>query len=252
MGRRAGLGLSLALAVATLALAATGRLDLYLHPRTTAFAVLMALVALAAGVAARGRADEPDGHGHEADDPGHEVHQHEPEHEAPSRGRAVLGAALAVLVAAALLVLPPRTLSATTAGDRVDDAFGFGDSGLTLDGADPSTFTVKDWAELIRSGTPLEALQAQEPTILGFVMADPRHEDRFLLARYYVTCCAVDARPMGVTVVEPGWRDAHPEGTWLEVTGRFAPGGGAEGDPRAVLEPSAIAQVPEPEEPYVY
>lgn len=241
MGRRAGLGLSLALAVATLALAATGRLDLYLHPRTTAFAVLMALVALAAGVAAWGRADEHDGHEH-ADH----------EHAAPSRGRAVLGAALAVLVAAALLVLPPRTLSATTAGDRVDDAFGFGDSGLTLDGADPSTFTVKDWAELIRSGTPLEALQAQEPTILGFVMADPRHEDRFLLARYFVTCCAVDARPMGVTVVSPGWRDEHPEGAWLEVTGRFAPGGGGEGDPRAVLEPTAIAAVPEPEEPYVY
>ena len=108
-----GILLSLVGVVAILALAATGSLELYIHPRYTVFTVVMGVIGGVATMAALLFAPSAADHGHAT---------HEEADESPSRARRTLGAVgsvLLVLVAiVGLLVIPPATLTASTAQNR--------------------------------------------------------------------------------------------------------------------------------------
>ncbi|MDR5701939.1 TIGR03943 family putative permease subunit [Agromyces aerolatus] len=279
-----GVALTLIGVVATVWLTVTGQLGLYIHPRYFGFTAIMAIVggvlALLALALVPGR-DEEDDHEHE----------HHPEQSAgrvasaserietrwagaevgsrgldtrprPSgatrpAGRAIIGAVLGgvIVVGAlvALLVFPPATLTASTAVDRDIDrttADLAGDA-PSLAGADPSRFTVKDWALLLRQTEDPTAFAGQEVALTGFVTPAPGDpDDSFYVARFTVTCCAVDAQPIGVAVHLPGWRDTFEVDDWVEATGGFGldPAGGEQ----LVLMPDAVVPTEQPEQPYVF
>jgi len=74
--------------------------------------------------------------------------------------------------------------------------------------------------------------------------------DRFQVVRMFITCCAADAKPVGVTVRYP--KDLHlPEMGWIRV--RANPVFPLEGGRRTVrLEASDVQECPAPDEPFVY
>lgn len=235
-----GVALAAVGVVATLWLAATGRLGLYIHPRYFVFTVIMAVVAVAFLVAAfafvplrSSRATQgPDGAG------------------ARRRLGIAAGALIVVAAAVALLVLPPATLTTATASQReLNAAAAVGDSVPQLVGGDPSTFTVKDWALLLRQD-PDPADFADPIEVTGFVLPSGDDEDVFYVARFTVTCCAVDAQPVGVPVHLPGWQDRFDADQWVVASGRLGddPTGGAS----LVLMPDAVDETEQPEQPYVY
>jgi len=233
-------------AVATLWLAFSGQLGLYIHPRYFAFTAVMAVIAAVVVVVAlvlpRQRDDE------------HE-HEHAPDRHDASRApwrlrlAAVASAILVVATTAALLALPPATLSTSLADGRDLSASGIvGENAIELASADPASFTVKDWAVLIADGASGSTLQGARPQIVGFVIADPDEpESAFALARYVMTCCAVDAQPVGVRVELPGWQERFGDGAWIEVRGRFV-----EDDAGWVLHADSAEPIEQPAEPYVY
>jgi uncharacterized repeat protein (TIGR03943 family) len=245
-----GLLLVLVGVAAILWLAFSGRLVLYIHPRYVEFTVVMAVLAGIVAIAAaaflpRAGADE--------DEDGHE-------HDRPSGRRAswlTAGSiALIALTTAVLLVVPPSTLTSGTVAQRdLNASAGGADAGdaPALVAGDGSSFTVKDWAGLLRQGADEQYLAGAAPDVAGFVTPDPDDPANvFYVARFVITCCAVDAQPVGVPVYLPGWQDEHPVDSWVQVTGRFVANPSATSMQSLAIDPASVSAIEQPADPYVY
>jgi uncharacterized repeat protein (TIGR03943 family) len=245
-----GVTLSLIGVVAILWLGFTGRLELYIHPRYVVFTIVMAVIGGVASIAAflviPGRGDEHD-------------HDHDEFAEAPPRTgwRAAVAIGGSILLVAAsvvaLLVLPPATLSSVTADNRdIADSTALSSADTTaLVGGDSSTFTVKDWATLLHQGLGDDFFAGKPAAFSGFLVAtdDP---DVVYVARFLVTCCAVDAQPLGVPIYLPDWDERFAVDEWVEVSGGFEPNPDAGGSEPIVLVPDEVTAIEQPAQPYVY
>ncbi|WP_182046440.1 TIGR03943 family putative permease subunit [Curtobacterium sp. ME26] len=275
-----GLGSVLAVALGTLWLALVGHLDLYINPRYDLFTIVLAAVAVPASVA--GLVAVARGHGHAHDGVGH-AHDDGPAHArddaadssyedgsdaaravrraAPTAARVtrrVLGVAAAVVtvgITAAMLVLPPTTLSARTAQQRsvdtptLSNATGTQDVALLgSEGVDTSEYGVKDWAALIRQTTDTTALVGKPVELSGFVV--PGADGSFTLTRFVISCCAVDAQPVGLGVVTDG---AVPDADrWVRVTGKLAANPDQSAEARIVVRAASVRVIDQPTDPYEY
>lgn len=245
-----GRGLLLALVgvAAIVWLALSGRLGLYIHPRYFEFTVIMAVLAGVVAIVAVAflpRAEPDDDH----------------DHAHPSGRRATWLAAcsivLIVATTAVLLVVPPSTLTSGTVAQRDMNASAAGaaDAGDTpvLDAGDGSALTVKDWAGLLRQGADEQYLADAQPDVAGFVTPDPDDaENVFYVARFVVTCCAVDAQPVGVPVYFPGWQQEHPVDSWVRVSGRFVANPSITSVQALAIDPARVERIEQPADPYVY
>jgi uncharacterized repeat protein (TIGR03943 family) len=241
-----GAALVLVGVIATLWLAATGRLTLYVHPRYTLLTVITAVLTLLvlvlmAAVGVSPAADEHSDHDHVARRSGF--------------SRLVIWSNGVVLICAALalLVIPPATLSSTarqnrdlvTSGQALDST-----KVAALVGADSATFSVKDWAALLNQGGP-EAVLGKQVDLSGYVL-DRGEEDVFFVARLAVSCCAVDAQPVGVPVYRPGWRDEIEPGAWIAIQGAFVNNPSRDSQESVAIGIGSVANIDEPEQPYVF
>lgn len=275
-----GLGSVLAVALGTLWLALVGHLDLYINPRYDLFTIVLAAVAVPASVA--GLVAVARGHGHAHEDGAHDdgpAHEHARDDAADSADahgsdaaravrraaptaarvtRRVLGVAAAVVtvgITAAMLVLPPTTLSARTAQQRsvdtptLSNATGTQDVALLgSEGVDTSEYGVKDWAALIRQTTDTTALVGKPVELSGFVV--PGADGSFTLTRFVISCCAVDAQPVGLGVVTDG---AVPDADrWVRVTGKLAANPDQSAEARIVIRAASVRVIDQPTDPYEY
>ena len=248
-----GLLLSLIAAVSVLWLGSRGGLELYVHPRYVEFEIVMALIAgalaLAAVIAAPARRGTARPHDHDHDLDSAHAHDHGAPPTRGERLRAAIGGAIAVAVLlGALLVLPPATLTSTTAQQR-DLNSGIPLSvDVTFASGDDASLTIKDWAALLRVHDA-EFFAAREPVLEGMVIPDPDRPEVFYVSRFVVTCCAVDARPVGVPVRLPGWQEQYPVDSWVRVEGGFSP---VDGGPEPVIvDPVLIEAIEQPDAPYL-
>ncbi|PZF54121.1 TIGR03943 family protein [Curtobacterium sp. MCSS17_008] len=274
-----GLGSVLAVALCTLWLALVGHLDLYINPRYDLFTIVLAAVAVPASVA--GLVAVARGHGHEHGDgtahdgQAHDGHAHDDEtayeqgsdaartvsRRAPGAARVTRGvlggiAALATVgVTVAMLVLPPTTLSARTAQQRSVDTATLSNATGTQDvallgseGVDTSEYGVKDWASLIRQTTDTTALVGKQVELSGFVV--PGADGSFTLTRFVISCCAVDAQPVGLGVVVDG--PVPDADQWVRVTGKLAANPDQSADARIVIRAATVRDIDQPTDPYEY
>ncbi len=250
--------------VATVWLALTGQLGLYINPDTSWFAILMASIGAVFVVAAFAFPPLDDEHVSEADAaspvPHGKLHEHEHEHEhasstPPGKIRTALAAMIVVGATLALLVLPPATLTSAVAAQRSinSDTSAINQGGTTLVGADTSSFTVKDWAVLLRQNPDVDAYTGTPVTASGFVLASAEDsENVFFITRFVVTHCAIDAQPVGVPVYLPGWQDDYEADQWVEASGALAANPAQTGTDPLVLVPEELERIEEPSDPYVY
>lgn len=235
-----GLFVSLSLIVLSLWLALQGKLALYIHPRYIWFTVILCslgLLCIMADAATR---------------------KSSPRLVGRPRVGSMLAGAVCVAFCLALAILRPVGLTSSAAGQR-----GINTAALTLNTdmsladlrsaqVDYTKFSLKEWASLLTQ-TNDSALFAGKPALVtGFVSPTPDNNPNvFYISRFVMTCCAVDARPIGVAVYKPGWQKEYKADRWLTVQGNFRqnPESGAN---TIVLEPQSITPVDEPEEPYAY
>ena len=119
-----------------------------------------------------------------------------------------------------------------------------------LQGSDPATFSVKDWAALMQRGGA-ESVLGQDISVSGYVL-DQGEDDVFLIARMTVTCCAVDAQPIGLPVYRPDWKSELRESTWIAIKGTFVEDVGRGGRHPAVISVDSLNKIEEPDNPYVF
>ena len=241
-----GAALALVGVIATLWLAVTGRLTLYVHPRYTILTVITAVLTLLVLVLLAAVGGSP-----AAAEEGH--HDHVTHTSAFGRLLTWSNGGVLICAALALLVIPPATLSSTarqnrelvTSGQALDST-----KVRALVGADPATFSVKDWAALLNQGGP-EAVLGKQADLSGYVL-DRNEEDIFFIARLAVSCCAVDAQPIGVPVYRPGWRDEIEPGAWIRIEGAFVKNPSPVSQESVAIGVGSLANIEEPDQPYVF
>lgn len=270
VARWKGLALTLVAAIATAWLGVTGQLGLYIHPRYYVFTLIMAGIALVLTIGAFIMVpgpDEHDEHDHDHDlagssgPDGRGLDSRKAARAGRRRPLLAFGGSLAALViiasaAIGLLVVPPSALTSAAVEQR---SLNGSSNSLSNTGPMPGTsedtsaYSVKDWATLIRQGASAEDLSGKTATLTGFVTPDADDPDNvFYVARFVVTCCAVDAQPVGVPVYSPGWSSSYKTDSWVTVTGEFEANPSVLSTATTVVSPDSLTQVEQPAEPYVY
>ena len=87
--------------------------------------------------------------------------------------------------------------------------------------------------------------------VSGYVL-DQDEDDVFFIARLAVSCCAVDAQPIGVPVYRPGWRDEIEPGTWIAIQGSFVKNPSRDSQESVAIGVGSLAKIDEPDQPYVF
>jgi uncharacterized repeat protein (TIGR03943 family) len=265
---RAGIMLSLTAVAATLWLSATGRLGLYINPGYAPFATILAMIggALALGAFLL----LPAQHRHDPDprDQGrHDLRSQLAGAQAvgdstagsdSAAGPGRLRAAGSLLVVGGavlgLLVLPPKTLTSSAAGQRNLNVSGTLSRAQTsrLAGQDPADFTVRDWASLLRYDAAADPqLGGRTAALTGFVTPDRTDPTVFFITRFVVTCCTVDAQPVGVPVYLPGWQRQYRPDQWVTATGAFKKNPHPTKDAPVVITADQITETAQPRQPYL-
>jgi len=156
------------------------------------------------------------------------------------------------------VLLPPATLSAATASQRDIttaqsnlDAASLEDAS-SADGPTFSRYTVREWSSLLAQTTDPVFYAGKPVDVTGFITPDPVADDVFYVSRFAITCCAVDAQPLGVPVYLPDWRSQFAADDWVEVTGEFGANRSSTSSAVIALTPSEVIGVDEPSEPYLY
>lgn len=230
----------LSITLGSLWLAKNGKLALYVHPRYITFTVIMSALAVAFVVADMALRTETPKATRRAGVP------------------QIVVSVLCFVTCAGLLITKPTGLTSSAAGQRGinSGALSFSGQSSLTDLADTNAayeqFSLKEWASLLVQTKDVKLFDGKPATITGFVSPAPDNSpDAFYIARFVMTCCAVDARPIGVPVYQPGWRNSYKADQWLEVKGVFMQNP-ATGTIPIVLDPRMITEVGEPSEPYVY
>jgi putative membrane protein len=236
----AGTFASLSLVVLSLWLALHEKLTLYIHPRYIWFTTILCglgLLCIIADAATR---------------------QHAPRILSRLRITTVLAGIICITFCLIMITFRPTGLTSSAAGQRGINAaaltFNTNTSLTDLRSAqvDYTQFSLKEWASLLAQ-TDDSALFTDKPASLtGFVSPTPDNNPNiFYVSRFVMTCCAVDARPIGVPVYKPGWRANYKIDSWLEVQGSFMRNPESSANP-IVLNPQTLTPTEEPNDPYAY
>ncbi len=198
----------------------TGRINFYIHPDFTVLAVItgIVLVLLFACIAifsVAGRGALP-----------HHVH---------GKWWQLMLVIIPLLLA---LLLPPQPLSSQAFSSRsVDNLV---ELALSRKVKKPAQFVLNsenrdlaDWVRLFGQQTDLSVYAGMKAKVTGFVLRDGNLPDGyFTVARFVISCCAADARPVGLLVrynlglytpVNDQWVEIRGEWQLEEVNGQIQP-----------------------------
>jgi putative membrane protein len=226
----------------------TGQLGLYIHPRYFGFTMVMAALGLAFVVASFFFSSSF-------------VPSTPADKTTPRRlAFSVAGSGLLLVVAAVtVLAIPPATLTSATATQREVNSGGMDTTEAAVQAAtlvgtgDYERLSVKEWVSLLAQSDDPALFADKTAKLTGFVLPDTDDPDNvFYVARFVVTCCAVDAQPIGVPVYQPGWSNTYSTDDWVEVEGTFTPNPSGKAAASLAIEPTTITAVEQPSDPYVY
>jgi putative membrane protein len=135
--------------------------------------------------------------------------------------------------------------TASLAGTSVEDA-------ASADAEAYAAFSVLDWAGLLRQTSDLSFFEGKTADVVGFVVPAGDDPDVFYVSRFVVTCCAVDAQPVGVPVHLVDWRSQVSADEWLDVSGGFRTNPSSTSSDPIALVPDSLEEVGQPSDPYLY
>ena len=133
---------------------------------------------------------------------------------------------LAIIILLAGYLLPPKPLSPSSLAQRESPAIIEPESRCETpkprEGS--STVSINRWKTAINSCKQTSYFNNADISVTGFVSNGLLRNygyDYFYLARYVISCCAVDSVPMKI-LVEKNFFINYPDGTWLTVKGKLS------------------------------
>jgi uncharacterized repeat protein (TIGR03943 family) len=215
----------------------SGKLNFYINPRYTEFTYAMGLVAVIFGgmgiihvLEARGWLEDK------------------------LSWREFLASLLLVGTLAVGILLPVQRLSVATASQRELDFNSVGAgriSAADLFIQNTRAYDLGDWISSMSYNPDEEFYIGKQVDVSGFIFPrDQSDSGHFTVARFIVTCCAVDATPVGLLVAGK-WQDGFSQNDWVRVEGTFALQEVA-GQEELVVVAENITIVPEPAIPYIF
>lgn len=133
---------------------------------------------------------------------------------------------LAIIILTIGYTLPPKTLSPSSLAQRENPAIIEAESRCEIPKPteNSSTISINRWKTAMNSCKQASYFDNKDITITGFVSNDLLKNygyDYFYIARYVISCCAVDSVPVKI-VVEKNFSVDYPDGTWLIVKGKLS------------------------------
>ena len=127
----------------------------------------------------------------------------------------------------------------------------------------PESRSLIEWVRTINAYPEPDAYSGQAANISGFVLHLPELPENYvMLSRFVVTCCAVDAYPIGIPVKLETSRSNYPVDSWLRVQGVMSEETISVKDRvddqvvkqkrSVVLNGQSIKTIPTPADPYSY
>lgn len=153
-----------------------------------------------------------------------------------------------ILIVSAILLLPPRTLTSSTVSQRFNTSQSGQQTDIDFTGSTLG-LSVSDWFQVLNIYEDPNYYSLKQAKITGFIYDAGLGEDTVWVSRFVLTCCAVDARPVGVPVHVENWADKYNEDDWVTVKGEFKQTETLQGT-KIVLHTTSIETIEEPENPY--
>ena len=147
-------------------------------------------------------------------------------------------------------LIPSRPLGAEAVSGDMNVASGTTIGNTQSFNVPPEQRNVLDWLRAFNSGD-YQQFNGLPADVIGFVYTEPTFdENKFMVARFAISCCVADASALGVPVF---WEQAEdlPQGEWIRVKGAFDLDS-FRGDDLPVLQAASVEVVPQPEHPYLY
>ena len=218
----------LIIATYVLYLGFSGQLNLYIHPRYIVFTVVMALACLVIMLSSNSA---------------HRSHKLNHASLIPL-----------VIVVAVGVFLPARALTSATFSQRSTDAGSIvttsGSQSLdSLFAGSSRGLKLADWNRVLAANDDPSYYANRTAIISGFVYDAGYGNDIVFVSRFVLTCCAVDAQPVGVPVEIESWSNEYEEDEWIEVEGTFRQRQTINGE-KMVLVPESVVRIEVPENPY--
>jgi len=202
----------------------TGQLTLYIHPRYVLFTVSMITAAFIFLIISLRKYDN-------------------------KKLRYKLTDLIVVIMALVALILPASTLSYQTATNRLQTTK-LSESTPDISSYDSFSqdfthFDIVDWATLLSSQPPDNLVVGKNAKFYGFIFSDG--DANKYIARFKLSCCAVDATPLTVRLINNDLTNTLDIGAWYEVEGKFI-----KENNQFLINLNTVKRIDEPEEPYVY
>lgn len=133
---------------------------------------------------------------------------------------------LAIIILLAGYLLPPKPLSPSSLAQRESPAIIEPESRCETPKPreSSSTISINRWKTAINSCKQTSYFNNTDISITGFVsngLLKNYGYNYFYIARYVISCCAVDSVPMKI-LVEKNFFIDYPDGTWLTVKGKLS------------------------------
>lgn len=160
---------------------------------------------------------------------------------------------LAIIILLAGYLLPPKPLSPSSLAQRESPAIIEPESRCEVpkpkEGS--STISINRWKTAINSCKQTSYFNDTGISITGFVsngLLKNYGYNYFYIARYVISCCAVDSVPMKI-LVEKNFFIDYPDGTWLTVKGKLSQKV-VNGQAEYVITDARAAKIDQPKYPY--
>lgn len=240
INRWQGMILTLIAIISTLYLAYEQKLNLYIHPRYIQFTTILSIIGLGYSFAVIRR------------------HPKNSEKSKSNHNRITGLVVLCVTSMCSLLIFKPTTLTNSTASQRginssITSNVVTSNAIPLFGGANYSNFTVRDWSSLLFQSNDINFFKNKSAKVTGFISPDTQDPyNVFYVSRFVISCCAVDARAIGVPVYYPDWQRQYKADDWVEVKGTFYLNPSSSSQQKIAIKPSSIQSVSVPKDPYVY
>jgi putative membrane protein len=214
--------ISLFISIRILFLVVSGELSLYVHPRYTLFTTILTFIGV--GLIFLGLMNKS------------------------ARNDSTIRTYFLLIASSIILAFPTQTLSSRIAVARQQNDYRAAYTELsTYDNftRDYSHFDIRDWVSYLATKPDASALNDKAASFTGFIYES---ENVRYVARFQLSCCAVDATPMTIQLHKTDLVNRLANAGWYELKGSFM----QINDDTYELNVYEAIEILEPEEPYVY